>query len=48
MNIETKQKMTEAQRTILIACGCGLLQGYLFGRPVGPREAGRSGAGAST
>ena len=48
MSVVAEGVETEAQRTILIACGCGLLQGYLFGRPVGPREAGRSGAGAST
>ncbi|NLV60971.1 MAG: EAL domain-containing protein, partial [Spirochaetales bacterium] len=29
---------TEAQRTLLSALGCDLLQGYLLGRPLGLEE----------
>ena len=38
MSVVAEGVETEAQRKILIATGCGALQGYLFGQPVGARD----------
>jgi EAL domain-containing protein (putative c-di-GMP-specific phosphodiesterase class I) len=40
MSVVAEGVETKAQRQALIACGCGALQGYYFGRPVPPRELG--------
>jgi diguanylate cyclase (GGDEF)-like protein len=40
MSVVAEGVETEEQRRILIAAGCGALQGYHFGRPMTPREAG--------
>jgi diguanylate cyclase (GGDEF)-like protein len=41
MNVVAEGVETAEQRRVLIAAGCGSLQGYLFGRPTGAKEAGR-------
>jgi EAL domain-containing protein (putative c-di-GMP-specific phosphodiesterase class I) len=41
MTVVAEGVETEEQRRILIAAGCGALQGYHFGRPMTPREAGK-------
>ena len=41
MTVVAEGVETEEQRLILIAAGCGALQGYHFGRPMTPREAAR-------
>jgi diguanylate cyclase (GGDEF)-like protein len=39
MGVVAEGVETEEQHDILIAAGCGALQGYRFGRPMGPKEA---------
>jgi diguanylate cyclase (GGDEF)-like protein len=47
MSVVAEGVETEEQRQILIAAGCGTLQGYLFGKPVSARDAAvMVGAGA--
>jgi diguanylate cyclase (GGDEF)-like protein len=38
MSVVAEGVETEAQRTVLLATGCGALQGYLFGKPVTSRD----------
>lgn len=40
MSVVAEGVETEVQRTVLMAAGCGLLQGFLFGRPQGGRDVG--------
>jgi EAL domain-containing protein (putative c-di-GMP-specific phosphodiesterase class I) len=40
MSVIAEGVETEAQREALIACGCGALQGYHFGKPLAPRDLG--------
>ena len=39
MGVVAEGVETEAQQTLLVAAGCGALQGYRFGRPMPPLEA---------
>ena len=39
MSVVAEGVETEDQRRILIAAGCGMLQGYHFSKPVTAREA---------
>jgi diguanylate cyclase (GGDEF)-like protein len=38
MSVVAEGVETEDQRTVLLATGCGALQGYLFGKPITSRE----------
>jgi EAL domain-containing protein (putative c-di-GMP-specific phosphodiesterase class I) len=38
MSVVAEGVETVAQRTVLLATGCGALQGYLFGKPVTSRD----------
>ncbi len=38
MSVVAEGVETEAQRQILMACGCGALQGYHFGKPMSAKE----------
>jgi EAL domain-containing protein (putative c-di-GMP-specific phosphodiesterase class I) len=38
MSVVAEGVETEAQRRILMACGCGALQGYHFGKPMSAKE----------
>ena len=38
MSVVAEGVETEDQRTVLLAAGCGALQGYLFGKPITSRE----------
>ena len=39
MSVVAEGVETQEQRDVLIAAGCGALQGYLFGRPAAPEQA---------
>jgi diguanylate cyclase (GGDEF)-like protein len=46
MSVVAEGVETEEQRQVLIACGCGALQGYHFGRPMAVQDVGVLLAGA--